>query len=179
MSVENNGIVYGKNVESRINNFFDSLNHKVQNLTEAFAKLPRTSGTQEPWKTTVPAYLANPIFVNPALTIYHCIRTAEKVIKTVYHTLLAIATSLAVVFSGGQIKEINDFAKREWILAGANGYSIFVSAGFTILNVLCLLQGLKSIHKASENQAYLVKGQNTLNDEVRRVPDLLLGVKSP
>jgi hypothetical protein len=148
-----------------INNNWNNFNNWVEVATQKFFNFANRSHDQDPWVTTFPAYLLNPV-VNFSLTMLHTTRTLERAAKTLYYLATAIFSSLAVVFTLGMRKDLNKLCVKQSILLGTHLYATCISIRLTIGNIGAGIQGFLLITKASENEAYYIKEQNNIDKEI-------------
>lgn len=139
----------------------------VEKSAEKFAQLPDRKPHQEPWVTTAPAYLLNPL-VNVAFTAIHIGKTLENTVKACYYLGTSILSSLATIATLGTKKEINQACVKQWVGLGLNLYATILSLGFTLANIGAGVQGLLAIKEATKNEAWLIKQQNGLSKELSK-----------
>lgn len=150
--------------------YFSSINYsnfmpKIEKLTDKFQHLSNCQSDQDPWTTTGFTYILNPC-VNLILTTVHLTKTLERIIKVCYYLGTSLLSSLGAIFTLGKKKEINQFCKAQWMKLGLNIASTILSFGFTLANVGAGLQGFFAIKRATKNEAWLIRQQNTIDDEI-------------
>lgn len=148
-------------------------NQKIETTMVAFEKeTDAQKGLKSPWSTTVPGYLGNP-FINSGLTVYHGVRTLERVVKTIGQLGLAIFSSLGALMLSGENKKLNNYAAEKWIMTGLCLYGSMISAGLTGMNLFTGLYGLLDSRAAIHQEVWMVQLQNRLNKELSAMPAIL------
>ncbi|MFI0435378.1 MAG: hypothetical protein ACH350_06605 [Parachlamydiaceae bacterium] len=137
----------------------------VAKSADDFQRLSNRSGEQNPWKTTAPTYILNPL-VNLGLTAVHGAKTLEKTAKVGYYLVTSIVSSSGVILSLGKNKKIKEECLRQWIFLAANATATVYSLSYTITNVWEGIRGLFEIQKATRNEAHLVEKQRQMDAEM-------------
>lgn len=140
-----------------INWTLDSL-HKL-------CKLANRQQTESPWNTTVKAWVINP-FVNLGLTVFHLVKTIERIAKTIYYLVTTLISALLAVGCLGKNKKLNELCFDQSVRAGVHFCAAALSTGFMLGNILTGLQGLICVEAATKNERTLFELQNSLTGEL-------------